>query len=1080
MAVNLTGKVTGKLSNLVVTRENNTIKAEWKIPGYLVDENYGRRLTSVDGYVDFNCNPDDDKRVVEVWKETFGVSSRKPLATTLNADHYFVRGLEESGNTGSPGKDFDKPYDRNRYYPKTSKKCTGVKVQVHGVNSYGSYDDTYLRGPNIAVTYSFTRPQKPAVEFTGWDSEANYRAAFTIDANPNDSDESKANAERYDTRYRIMRQDNLPNSGYAKRKAVLDWTATRSDGVESSVATTSGIRALGDGKWVEYTLEAYSRGMWGDSVTATSSIVASRPARAKIDYVKASSLSTVNGVVTVGVTIPSDDHRWTTQAKLQRLKNVDADKTASQVAALDGWTDVTGMAQINERYKKAHWNSAFCDSVASAYPSQNKRTWYRVVTENDLYSGDNAYMSEPVEARVLYHAATASDDTVYIEQMGTNDDATAIKMRIGWPSETPANTGTEVSWSVHEDAWESSELPTTALADWKDATTQGTHANSQSFTIYGLEPGTPYYVKARRYLVDENDETSYGPYATGSAANYPFTPAQPPKDVRLDAPAFVPRGSDVPLTWTFQSDAPQTAWAVYKVEYTTSNGVTSESGRTAVATGEDPYGACTVPANMLSGDSVHLAVSLTTGSSWATSDVVEVVFADPPEITVTFPSKDDPDYTTDYPLLMEQPMVLYASSATGDDMLHVRISSCGVTTDHPDGERSQLDGDSVFDAWVYPTWLEGTGGAYRCAVTLPEGLDLHDVGVYRWEVVARNTESGLESEAQTGEFKVRWAHQAHAPETTTVTVYAADRGVNITPGTPDNVAEGDVFDLYRVTPDGVDLIVEGLAFGSTVMDRFAPFGERVYRVCTRTTDGDIAWVDVPYTLDAKAMRLDFGSSFLELPYNLVRQDSWSKDFERRQHLDGERAGFWNEGASRDASLSTDLVRFSSQADQEALRELASYAGPVFVRLPNGCAFQANVDVGGMDESYNSGAVSVSLSAQQVALTDAYRIAPGNVVPPETDEYDPTHYGRSEIMYWSKTAPTASSTFTLVDEPASTVRVELTSSFDSYSDVWSVQNSVSGKVVTLGTFSSALNAYIAEAAAEECSFRLMARYDVEGE
>ena len=126
-------------------------------------------------------------------------------------------------------------------------------------------------------------------------------------------------------------------------------------------------------------------------------------------------------------------------------------------------------------------------------------------------------------------------------------------------------------------------------------------------------------------------------------------------------------------------------------------------------------------------------------------------------------------------------------------------------------------------------------------------------------------------------------------------------------------------------------------------------------------------------MKCNSLRIDWGESYVELPYNIVRQDSWAKDFERRQHLDGSRPGFWNEGADRDASLSTDLVRLGSEDQQAAVRELASYAGPCFVRLPNGCAYQANVDVSGLSESYGTGLVEVQLSASQVDLTDEFRV-----------------------------------------------------------------------------------------------------------
>ena len=1082
-AVALTGKVTGKLTNLVVTREGNRISAEWKIPAYLKDPTYGRRLTSVDAYIDFNCSPDPNKQQVEVWQTT--LPGGKYIENTLNYDHYFVRGLEKDGmwttyDGTSAGEELSKPYDRNRYYPKTSKKCTGIRVGVHGVNAYGSYDDTYQRGPNVYQTFPIYKPQRPKCEFVGWNESSNYRAEYTIDANPGDEDETKNNRERLDTRYRVLRQDNLPNSGYSKKKAVRDWTATTSDTVEGNQASDNRILGLSDGQWLEFTLEAYSRGMAGDSSTHTVKLVASRPARATISSVKVSAVDMVKGIVTVKCTIPSDSHRWTTKAKLQRLKDVDHDKTASQVAALSGWEDVTGMVQIDDLYKDATWDSSFVDSVAAAYPtSTNKKTWYRVVTENDLYSGDNAYQSVPVEAKQLYRRQTATNDRVYVESISTNEDATAVKVKVGWPNDD--STGTEISWSTHEDAWESSEQPSTALITWKDPTSQGNYANSASFTIYGVEQGQSVYVKARRYYQDSDGNiVDYSNYATASSDSaWPFVPAMPPSEVQLVAPTFVPRGSDVPLTWTFKSDAPQTAWAVYRVFYTVSNNVRTETSRRAILSGEDSFGACAVPASLLSDDSAFLVVSITTGSEWADSQEAEVVFADAPEISVSYPTATDPDYTTTYPLLLEQPMTLYCESDTGDDMLHVRVLSNGVTYGLPDGDGVQADGEPVFDAWVQPSWGEDSG-SYYCAVTLPTDVPFIDVGVYTWEVTAQNSTTGMLSETQTGLVKVRWAHQAHRPgEGSQAIVYADARAVEIIPAAPDNIAPSDVFDLYRVTPDGVDLIAEGMRYGSVLMDKHAPFGDGSYRVATRTVDGDVAWADVEYSLPCKTMRFDWGDENVELPYNIVRQDSWSKDFEERAHLDGERTGFWNAGASRSASLSTDLMRFGDPSVQERVRRLARYAGPVFVRLPNGCSYQANVDVNGLDESYQSGAVSASFSVTQVMLTDAFRIALSEIDTGNVAEYEPASYDRSQVLSWSDEAPSAGDAFELVSEPSGNVRVELTASHDFYSDTWTVQNTVSGTTLTLGSFSSDLSEFISDASSEDAKFKLMARYDVEG-
>jgi hypothetical protein len=172
------------------------------------------------------------------------------------------------------------------------------------------------------------------------------------------------------------------------------------------------------------------------------------------------------------------------------------------------------------------------------------------------------------------------------------------------------------------------------------------------------------------------------------------------------------------------------------------------------------------------------------------------------------------------------------------------------------------------------------------------------------------------------------------------------------------------------------------------MDTFAPFssgGELAYRLCTRTPDGDIDWTDIPYTLKSSGMRIDWDGKHVELPYNVSISDSWEKGFELRQHLDGTQAGYWDAGASRKASLSTDVIKVESAEQRELLAALAKYAGACFVRTADGCAYPADVQVESYGVSYESGAVPVTISATEVALTDEHRIAPNDWEDEESAE-----------------------------------------------------------------------------------------------
>jgi len=70
--------------------------------------------------------------------------------------------------------------------------------------------------------------------------------------------------------------------------------------------------------------------------------------------------------------------------------------------------------------------------------------------------------------------------------------------------------------------------------------------------------------------------------------------------------------------------------------------------------------------------------------------------------------------------------------------------------------------------------------------------------------------------------------------------------------------------------------------------------------------------------------------------------------------------------------------FAREADAETLarlHSLARHAGPCFVRTPAGTAFEANVDVSGLDT--DGPIVAVSLKAEQVAPSGGFVL--------ETDE-----------------------------------------------------------------------------------------------
>ena len=262
----------------------------------------------------------------------------------------------------------------------------------------------------------------------------------------------------------------------------------------------------------------------------------------------------------------------------------------------------------------------------------------------------------------------------------------------------------------------------------------------------------------------------------------------------------------------------------------------------------------------------------------------------------------------------------------------------------------------------------------------PEGLDLRNGCTYYLEASVTDEQTGLASEPVGMTFEVRWDHLAPAPSEAIEVAASVEsdgsggvvRQAEIALVEPDGSEEGDVYDVYRIGADGPELVAAGMPLDARVIDRYAPFGkgERRYRVACRTADGDVDWADYPYELEGAALRIDWPGGSVELPYNLEVQDSYEKDFEPRTHLDGTVQGYWNRGVAMSSGMSTDVMALRDRDTIARLRELANHDGPVFVRTPDGAAYQANVNVSGLD-SDGGPSTAVALDAVRVATTEAF-------------------------------------------------------------------------------------------------------------
>lgn len=851
--------------------------------------------------------------------------------------------------------------------PKLLKVTTQVRpynVGVNNVKRFGPY--------HKSTALEFKVPDKPRIG-KSLDIEAG-EITFVVQS------EDKGGAkERHDSFITVKR------SGHGGTQTLFSGGVTSETWTKTFDIADS--KTLTQSEWIEVTCNAHARGFRGNSEKAkTVKHIFAWPRSGVIGDIGIQALNSENktGMVVIPVSLASivdeagtdrSDMHPVDTIQLQRLRSSSA-KTPAQAAIADDWQDVSGAVDDGQC-------KGLTDQLSDAYPDAGTRTWYRLKTTHDDYTvyGDpkdlGAY--DNPEGLVL-------SNVVIFATSASNGDGKSVILYMGWNSEDA--TGVEVSWSEYADAWKSTSPPSTHEVTWDDGPTEVdgvTYAHSASLVIRGLSDNVLYYIQARTYVTDADDKTLYGPYC--GAKN--LTPTSSPKSVTLVAPMFVARGSDIILSWTFDSEGTQTQYIVYDNA--------SPSPKTW-SSGKNSLGSCVISADQLTDvDELYLAVAMTTGGDWvdSTKQYVDedgdsvlkenvyqhIVITDPPTCSIDAS-----------PTITAQPVSVDITSDTSNARIVMSLVAVGGGIyDYPDRTVRQSDGDVVWSDSIENVEWEDDNGAYATQVTLPDGLNLLDGFDYMFTATVVDLTSGLSSPEVTASATVEWAHQAVKP-VASVSVDSDALTAAITTQAPSQgYALGDVCDIYRVTPDGAYRITpeEGVAFGTVVTDRLAPYiyedsgQDQAYRVALRTIDGDVEFVDISYVLHGYSLRFDWDDQHVELPYNLVVDDSFNNGFEARMHLDGVTEGYWLEGVEHTSSMNTDMIRFTDEQQKKlVLRSMIRHFGPVFMRQPNGCAYAANVIPKQIHESYDSQVLGVSIDSREVALTDEYRPTEEDILRPE--------------------------------------------------------------------------------------------------
>ena len=868
----------------------------------------------------------------------------------------------------------DKVWRRADFWPLTQRKVGKFWTHVQLCNAKG-------KGPWQSTSAEFKAPRKPTISAIGQDKDTG-NLTCTVTTN-----EGNDLYERYDTRYVVDMYNGIDGT--------TNTTDTSSRSTSFSVTRDASARSqLNYDQYIRMRVRACARGLRGDSDWAERNYYVAWP---PLPVIKGVDVSTTDpsGKVTVRVGLKQADPNrpadWNatyntqhpvTGCRLEILRNTSAE-TPEQAAASESWSPMDYSDNGN-----CYALSATVSDLAS---ERGLHSWVRVKSWNEIEEIFYRF-SNPVEVDKLFQAPpSGSESDIAIVEAKSGGSGSSAILTIGWnASGSDTMTGTEVSWSDNPNAWRSTSGPETHEFSWSDGElVSGSTTYHDSATLYvdGLTGGTLYSFRARRYQDRDSGDRLYGEYNQSVMTAIPTTS---PTSVTLHAPGSVASGRPLEITWSYDSDSMQTAYEVITgtvVDGTDTEGnVThwiSDEGLGIVAAGNDSRGSFVIPAESIgelaSGGSVALAVRVSTGGEFVTSQATVVSIDTPPTCSLLVG-----DVTA-------QPASVTITSNVGTAYATLAVTSNGADGSLPDGTIGQVAGDVVWSGVVMPEWEE-SAGAYEAAVALPGNLSLYDGATYAVSARLTDSSTGLSSDVAAGEFTVNWAHQAPAPAGTIEVAGSAvtdEDGLRSIYATialhePDGAGEGDVYDVYRVLDDEVQLIAEGRALESTVTDNYAPFGNRelAYRVACRTVDGDVDWADYPYELmprsvtDGMMMRVDFGSRYVELDRGLSYSDKRAKTFEGRSHM-GEmtQRGYWGDEVTRSGQSSAAAVMVYEQGVADALDALAVHRGPCFVRTSTGVAYEADVQVSGPNVSFGSAGMRYSLAMTKVALTSDYAAAP---------------------------------------------------------------------------------------------------------
>lgn len=518
-------------------------------------------------------------------------------------------------------------------------------------------------------------------------------------------------------------------------------------------------------------------------------------------------------------------------------------------------------------------------------------------------------------------------------------------VRVDWDWPWSEAGSAEISWSDHDDAWESTDEPESFLIS---------NLHASHWNISGLGTGKTWYVRVRLIAgnMATSDGVTYGPWSDVSQGTIDLSSA-PNKPVLILSNSVIPEDGSTIASWVYTT-TDNTAQAYAEVAIV-ENGAYIPIAHSLTAQH------VTIPAQsenytLSTGNIYNLVcrVKSASGKLSEWSDIVSLTVAKPItcEIVQTSLVSQHIESMRGIDTLTKMPLSIKVTGAGDGGITTIVVERAeDYLMVRPD--ETNFNGNKGEIVLQTSPPLVGINQVSFNTDDLIGPMD--DGAVYN---IVATVQDGLGQKGSvTLPFEVHWEHQAEEPSAEIV-IDEENLIAYIKPIAPANADPEDVADIYRLSADKPELIIEGAIFGETYVDPYPALGDMGgHRIVTRTKNGDyitegnqIAMIDSP-ELGVNPIEnedllnvIDFEGRQIRFYWETDYSNTWAKDFQETTYLGGSIEGDWNPAVSRSGTLSSKAITVLDQEMLKDVRRLADYPGICHVRTADGSSYAADVQV----------------------------------------------------------------------------------------------------------------------------------------